>query len=341
MKRALSLLLIIPFLTVHVWAISGGPYDRMISRSSYSGTYGVTLTGESNVFGTFADDLGTSSAPKARTSKDPILNDADNFLRNTNGQACVGVMTMVVPNSGSVTARMLLFNAGMMYLGNAQGVLNAGNNKQPGAAKMTLLQQMSHYTVRTTSTGIQNQGAAVIDLMLSGPLNLDLSVDTQTGLIEITGNGQLYKNAPMLSAVKVDTSTTASSGNESTEQSVTRSTNSNTSNSVTDATGAIVTTNEAEATTGPSGNQTTNGSNSSVVVSQNYDPNSVRQAPTTALEVFMNVTAVGYREGTDVAALPPFQIPTDDTFFQIDIPLIATGATGAVLKGGSGAFRVV
>ena len=89
----------------------------MVSRSAYAGTYGVAFSGTAVV-----------------SDADP-----DQFLKNANGQAAVGVMTLSVPSSGPTSGRVLIFNAGLMYLGNAQGTLNAGNMMQPGKAKMTMM----------------------------------------------------------------------------------------------------------------------------------------------------------------------------------------------------------
>jgi hypothetical protein len=306
MKRALALLLLIPFLTVQTWAWTGGPYDSMVSRSAYAGTYGVAFEGYATL-----GDL-----------------DPDQFLEKANNQAVVGVMTMSVPSAGATSARVLLFSSGLMFLGNAQGTLNAGSNARSGKAKMTLLQQMSHYTAHTTSDGIQNQSGVVVDLILSGPLVLELKANYQTGLIEVTGEGDLYKFAPMLTAVKVNTSSEANTGTEGSDQSLNNNSTTTKTRTYVDEEGFTVTETVSETTSGPSTNQTSNSSTSGVIGSVNYDPNSVRQPPVTAGDVFIKLSAVGVREDTTVAVLAPFAPPSQSTFLQIDIPLPATGTTG-------------
>ena len=306
MKRVLSLLLLIPFLTVQAWALRGGPYDSMVSRSAYAGTYGVAFSGTSVVSDT----------------------DPDQFLKNANGQEAVGVMTLSVPSSGAASGRVLIFNAGLMYLGNAQGTLNAGDMTQKGKAKMTLLQQMSHYTARTASDGLQKQGGVVVDLILSGPLTLELATNYYTGLIEVSGTGKLYKFAPMITEAKLTTSNVVTQDSVVTGQSLVVGTNQTRTVTTVDPDGSTVTTTESTTTTGPasttSGNTTTTGGTQT----STFEPDKVRQPPVTASQVFMNLTAVGVREDTAVAATAPFTVPTEETFFQIDIPAATTGGGG-------------
>lgn len=316
MKRVLSLLLLIPFLTVQAWALRGGPYDSMVSRSAYAGTYGVAFKG---------------TAKDTEDTPDPVLakigNEPDTSTTAKPGQtldsSAVGVMTMSIPGAGLASGRVLLFNAGMMYLGNAQGTVNAGSVTQPGKAKLKMLQQLSHYTARTTSNGVQKQGDVVVDLILSGALDLELGTNFQTGLIEVTGGGKLYKFAPMMTTVKIDTeSTTKTSG---TDESATNTSSSTSNQTVVDDAGASVTTTSSQQTTGPSSTNNTN--TTGAVQTLNFEPDKVRQAPVHDSEYFMSLTANGVREDTNVAVPPPFTAPSEQTFFQIDIPAPATGGT--------------
>jgi hypothetical protein len=318
MKRVLSLLLLIPFLTVQAWALRGGPYESMLARSAYAGTYGVAIE-------------GTSTTPTQSTNSD-----YDASLVNANQQPVVGVMTLSVPSAGSPSGRVLIFNAGLMYLGNAQGTLNAGNVTQPAKAKMTLLQQLSHYTVRTASNGVQKQGDAVVDLILSGPMIMEAQINYFTGIIELNGTGKLYKYLPMMREVQIETVTetqqTASPGDLATVTSSTTTTQTTTNDAgeTTTNTTSTQTTTQVPTTsvTTTSGKQT-----------QNFNPASVRQPAVAGGSVFMELAAVGFREDANPSSPAPFTPPSDQTFFQIDIPLAATtgGGGGGNTGGGGGA----
>lgn len=310
MKRVLSLLLLIPFLAVQAWAWRGGPYDSMVSRAAYEGTYGVAFTGAATVAAT----------------------DPDQFLKNANGQSAVGVMTMSIPSAGLASGRVLIFNAGMIYLGNAQGTVNAGNMSEPGKAKMTMLQQVSHYTARNEFGIIDGEiaakGTVGVDLILSGPLNLELSVNYQTGLIEVSGKGKLYKYSPLVSSLTSDSSTGNTVTNETTSQVVQTSVTTTTSTTSTGPDGALTTTNETTTTAGPSSARTTTGNSTTNSSTLNYQPDKVRQAPVTDSEVFMTLVADGVRENTTATALAAFTPPSEQTFFQIDIPAPAGNGAG-------------
>jgi hypothetical protein len=283
----------------------------MVSRSAYAGTYGVAFNG---------------SAKDREEVPDQFLKKIGNEPGNLESSA-IGVMTMSVPSAGLASGRVLLFNAGMMYLGNAQGTVNAGSVTQPGKAKMTMLQQLSHYTARTASNGVQKQGDVVVDLILSGALNLELATNFQTGLIEVTGSGKLYKFAPMMTAVKVDTTTATTQGSQGTDQSVTSTSSSTSTQTVVDDAGATVTTSSAQQTTGPSSTNNTNVNTTGAVQTLNFEPDKVRQAPVYDSEYFMSLTALGVREDTNVAVPSPFTAPSEQTFFQIDIPAPAANGT--------------
>jgi hypothetical protein len=313
MSRVLSLLLLIPFLTVQAWARRGGPYEYFIARSAYAGTYGVYLQGNSSVAG-------------------------NDFMSAANDATVVGVMTMSVPSSGFVSGRVLLFNAGMMYLGNAQGVLTAGNVQTPEPAKLRLIQQMAHYTARTTYNGVQKQGDVVVDLILNGTLDLKLSLNYFTGLVEVSGDGKLYKFETMLSAVKTDQQTNTDLTTTQNSTGVTSTNTSSTTETTTDASGAITTSTDTVTTTGPSSQTSSTGSNTRTTQTLLYDPLSVRQPPAAAGSQFINLTTVtGYREDTAVAVVPPFAPPSEQTHFNIEIPVANTGGGGTGGTGGNAA----
>ena len=328
MKRVLSLLLLIPFLTVQAWALRGGPYDSMISRAAYAGTYGVAIEGIAT----------TPTEPKiaGSTQDNP---DYDALLVNANQQPVVGVMTLSVPASGSPAGRVIVFNAGMMYLGNAQGTLNAGNVTVPAKAKMTLLQQLSHYTVRTTSNGVQKQGDAVVDLILSGPLTMEAQPNYFTGIIELNGTGKLYKYSPMMSQVQINTQTSTDQ-TSTIGQLVTQTTSSTSTQTSTNDAGETVTNTTSTQTTSPS--TTSNTTNTGTTQKLTYDPSTVRQPAVSGGSVFMELAAVGFREDTNSTAPAPFTPPTDQTLFQIEVPVANTtgggggGTTGGATGGGTG-----
>jgi hypothetical protein len=311
MKRVLSLLLLIPFLTVQAWAWRGGPFELFIVRSAYAGTYGVYLDGKSSV-------------------------GSNDFMSAANDGTAVGVMTISVPGSGFVSGRVLMFNAGMIYLGNAQGVLRAGNVKSPEPAKLNLIQQMSHYTARTTYNGVQKQGDVVVDLILSGTLDLELSTNYFTGLVEASGGGKLYKFETMLSEVKTDQETKTGLDSTQNNSGVTTTSTSSTTNTTTDASGATTTTIDTTTTTGPS--SLTNETDSTTTTTQTlkYEPNAVRQPPVAASSAFITLAAIGYREDTTVAVVPPFAPPSEQTHFNIEVPVANNGGGGTGGTGGTG-----
>ena len=318
MKRVLSLLLLIPFLTVQAWALRGGPYDSMISRAAYSGTYGVVFSGTSY------------KVPDASNLEDP----KDSFFEKVDGQSVTGVMTMSVPGAGATSGRVLVFNAGMMYLGNAQGVLNAGDTSKPGAGKLTMFLQMSHYSARNAfgpdpeSGAITANGVVGVDLVVNGKLDLTLSTNYQTGLIAVSGTGDLYKYVPLLTSITTDSKLTTTTDTNLTLDGVDRTSNSTTSQTTTDASGATVTTTDSSSVTGPSLNNTTGSTTTGSTRILNYQPDTVRQKPVKDADKFMELTHFeGYRENTTATVLPPFTPPSAQTFFQIDIPAPSGNAT--------------
>ena len=184
MKRVLSLLLLIPFLTVQAWALRGGPYDGLNGRSqsALAGTYGVVLSG--NV----------------------LFNELDKNAAPVNPET-TGIMAMSVPGAGMASGRILIFAQGLMYLGNAQGVVDQRSNK------ITLVSQVSHYVARLVTDGITRQSGVAVDAILSGKMDLQLSLDYFTGIIEVVGAATYFKYDPLLAQVVLDTNTSTAVNN--------------------------------------------------------------------------------------------------------------------------------
>jgi hypothetical protein len=358
MKRVLSLLLLIPFLTVQAWALRGGPYDSLNGRSmaALAGTYGIVLDG--NVL------------PEGPDAK-PV------------NPETTGVMTMAIPTSGMATGRILIFSQGLMYLGNAQGTVDQRSGK------IALVSQVSHYVARTVSNGITKQSGVAIDAILSGKMNLSLSLDYFSGLIEVAGSATYYKFDPLMTQVILDTTTstatndtvssqnknqnqtavennraqqdaTASQGSAATStagNAVNQSTNSTTSNTTIGADGATTTNSENAATASNSRSDTTTFNNSgssdarasdllkgsnlsagtssvsgisqssaNTITTTKYRPELVRQTPNAF--AFMSLNATGVRQDTTVSVPAPFIPPTEATSFQIDLPAPSTGGAG-------------
>ncbi len=184
MKRVLSLLLLIPFLTVQAWALRGGPFDGLNGRSqsALAGTYGVVLSG--NV----------------------LFNELDKNAAPVNPET-TGIMAMSLPGAGMASGRILIFAQGLMYLGNAQGVVDQRSNK------ITLVSQVSHYVAHLVTDGITRQSGVAVDAILSGKMDLQLSLDYFTGLIEVVGSAKYYKYDPLLAQVVLDTNTSTAVNN--------------------------------------------------------------------------------------------------------------------------------
>lgn len=162
MNRVLSLLLLVPFLITQVLTVTpafarGGPYDDMLStsQSTLAGTYGVALTGDNYHW----DDLQNSSS-------------------------VTGVMALSVPAVGIATGRVLLFDRGLMYMGTAQGITDTRSGK------MRLLSQLSHYIVFFSPDKGVTPSTAMVDSIYSGQIDLQLSVDYLSGLIQAEGSAR-------------------------------------------------------------------------------------------------------------------------------------------------------
>jgi hypothetical protein len=191
MKRVLSLLLLVPFLTVQAWALRGGPYDGLNGRSlsALAGMYGVVLTG--NV------ELNEAGLPK-----DPTKPEEDPVNPET-----TGVMVMSIPGSGMASGRILIFAQGLMYLGNAQGIVDQRSGK------IALVSQVSHYVSRVATNGLTTQSGIAVDAILSGKMDLALSLDYISGLIEVAGGAKYFRYDPLLAKVVLDTNTSSAVNN--------------------------------------------------------------------------------------------------------------------------------
>ena len=241
--RFLSLLLIIPFLCMQVWAIRGGPYDSLNGReiSTFAGTYGVSMRGMQRVpLGVF-DDESVVNRPLTYREPDPA---GDNDVSTT------AVLYLTVPNSGIVNGKIMLFHKGLMYIGTSTGMVERKK------MSILMLSELTHYVVLsgtefryivsessgsisagTGSTIPFAQGAAlyqsygqgaglsgsprsVMDSMLAGQIDLTLSMNVFTGLISVDGWANYVdvgggSNSPQNLAI-------LSGGSNSAGQSVTR-----------------------------------------------------------------------------------------------------------------------
>ncbi len=112
------------------------------------------------------------------------------------------VLYLTVPATGICSGQILLFHRGLMYFGSATGMI------ERRSMKITLLSELSHYSVfsgaiyteRTaldvnsgsasvqgTGLGINSTPRSVLDFMLAGHIDLDISMDYFTGLINLDG----------------------------------------------------------------------------------------------------------------------------------------------------------
>lgn len=272
MKRVLSFLLLIPFFVTQAWALRGGPYDSPFgySQAPLAGTYGVSL--------------------QALTDGTGILEDSPRTDSYSPSLSTTGVMTMVVPTSGITQARVLIFERGLFYFGSANGRLDFQSGK------MRLLSQLSHYlTAQSLSAGAAARFLAV-DYMLSGQIDLQLSLDYFSGVIQVDGGAVFALTDVLLKGTLRDADTTST-------------------------TTTTVTTEDATVTSG-SGTTTT----TTTTATQAFHPEDfagVRQP----VGLF-TMTANGVREDTVPITLPTFTSPTDETAFQITVEAAKTGAAG-------------
>jgi hypothetical protein len=339
MKRVLSLLLLVPFLTTQAWAILGGPFDGLNGRSqaALAGTYGVILSG--NVL---------KAEKKTDGTQDPSGDNPET----------TGIMAMSVPGAGMATGRILIFAQGLMYLGNAQGVVDRRNNS------VSLVSQVSHYVARAVSDGITTRTGVTIDAVLSGKMNLSMRLDYMSGLIELDGSASYYRSKTLMTELKLETETKA--GTENSNQvasqnanasqtasalqseasdttdtkSLNQSANSTTTNTVTNPDGSSTSTTDTTGTTANnvSGTSTNSNSLSSDSRDSNTNKNSTLATGTVTTTTttknrydvdvveakaitlaFMDLTATGVRQDTTVEPIAPFTPPSQATGFLIDM----------------------
>lgn len=164
MKQVLSLLLLIPFLSVQVLAGLGGPYEDAFSysKAAWAGTYGISLQGV---------PLGDTEAA------------------SPNSVSTTGVMAVSIPNSGFCTARVLIFDKGLMYFGSGQG------NLDPRSKHLHLITQASHYAFIESVT-LPGGVTTLVDYILSGQVDLKLNVDYLAGVVSATGKAVFARYDP-------------------------------------------------------------------------------------------------------------------------------------------------
>jgi hypothetical protein len=203
MIRMLSFLLIFPLFCTQAWAIRGGPYDGIQWRglSAIAGTYGVAMRGMRQ------DDITRQWSTKT-TGKQIDPTDASSMVYfnpdpgTDDVVSTTAVLYLTVPATGICSGQILLFHKGLMYFGSATGMIERRE------MKITLLSELSHYSiysgaiytqrealdinggsagVQATGLGITAAPRAILDLMLAGQIDLDISMDYFTGLVNVDG----------------------------------------------------------------------------------------------------------------------------------------------------------
>ena len=296
MKRVLSFLLLIPFFVTQAWAIRGGPYDSPFgySQAPLSGTYGVSLDG---VGAPVVDDANPASQNAARPA---ALDPLSSLLSTT------GVMTISVPTSGLTQSRVLVFERGLFYFGSAYGRLDF----QSGS--MRLLAQLSHYLTADTLATDSASYFLVVDYMLSGQIDLQLSMDYFSGVIQVGGSAVFaLTNLPLgfnqySSGTDAAASDSNNIANTKTVQTVT-----NLNETITDAT----------INGGTSQIRTTTTESST-----DYNPEAFDSVRKPAVVFYM--AASGVREDTIPITLPTFNAPTPDTGLQFGVTTTTTTGAG-------------
>ena len=201
MIRVLSFLLILPFLCTQAWAIRGGPYDGLQWRglSALAGTYGVAMRGMRKDATT--KEWSTKTTERVSDLADPSaseFHDPDPSVDDV--VSTTAVLYLNVPANGVCSGQILLFHKGLMYFGSTTGMV------ERRSMKITLLSELSHYSVYSGATYTQRtsldltsgsaQGSqvgitaiprAILDFMLAGQIDLDISMDYYTGLVNLDG----------------------------------------------------------------------------------------------------------------------------------------------------------
>ncbi len=324
MKRVLSVLLLIPFLCTQAWAIRGGPYDDIAYRDigALAGIYGIALYGLND----------------PQTGLDPTVQEqtlTKNYPSTGSEVSTTAILNLNLPPQGIADGKILLFYKGLMYVGYAKGIVLRKS------LKLLLLSELSHYTIlsgatytKTTGTqvtglvqqgtqaavapanpgaggGGQNQNGlqatpiAVLGSMMTGRIDLNLSLDYFSGLLSVSG----FANYVMVQGEPDASGAYAS-------WSVMRDFASVVIDSRTTETGATETTTQ---TTAP-------------------DAEALRQFANSA--VFLKLEAEGYRltDGLAAGTADDYLVPAAETFFQIGGGgiLRPTGGVGGGVGGGGG-----
>jgi hypothetical protein len=210
MIKPLSFLLINILLCTQSWAIRGGPYDGIHWRglSALAGTYGVAMRG-------MTKDPTTREWSTKTLKVEP---DADNpdelaYYRTPNPGiddevSTTAVLYLTVPVTGICNGKVLLFHKGLMYFGTCTGLVERRE------MKISLLSELSHYSVlsgavlntregalnygqdsltsyggsiATAGLGVTAAPRTIVDIMLAGQIDLDITLDYYTGLINVDG----------------------------------------------------------------------------------------------------------------------------------------------------------
>lgn len=318
MIRALSLLLIIPLFCTQLWAISGGPYNSLNSReiSAFSGTYGVSMRGMQRVpLGSQQDDQTVLDKPLTYRESDPA---------NDNDVSTTAVLYLTVPNSGIVNGKIMLFHKGLMYIGTSTGMVERRR------MSILMLSELTHYIVlsgtefRQTiasnspsanpqssqayfqSVGLNGAPRTVMDSMLAGQIDLTLSLNQFTGLINVDGWANYVE-------VGAESPSPLSTG---TLSSITR-----------DMVTSLISVN--------------NGAFSGGTWSTMQTPEKVKQPQNTKVNGLngLKLKAEGCRNTTETVALANFIAPRSGTYWQIwgGVPSDLYGSNAAAAGGGDGA----
>jgi hypothetical protein len=300
MNRVLSLLLLVPFLFTQIlfvtpaFALRGGPFDAQMSRSAsaLAGTYGVALTGDSLTY------------------------NWKNNAQSTSSSNVTGVVALSIPAVGLATGRVLLFKQGLMYMGTAQGVTDLRNSQ------ITLLSQLSHYFVRINTNGVTQVSGAVVDSIYSGQINLALSLNYFSGLVEASGDARFSQYNPQVtSSVTATVAATTSSG------TLTYGGNSDPGTATTTT---IVTTGSSTTTVGNTTNSTTTTTTTTKTSNDTKAVSTVQgvtDQQTSSDQLDLYLTATGVRQSTTASTIATFGVPSATTSFQINPPA-AAAATG-------------
>lgn len=161
-----------------------------------SGTYGISLAGTSFTY-TDPGDHVTQITDSSHAATDSA---------GLNGTT--GVMLLSVPQRGLSVAKTLIFDQGLMYLGTSTGVVKVSNG-QGGA---TLITQLTHYAVRTTTDGSTSATSTYATDMLNGVMKLKISPDYFTGITSVSGSGTFWAQDLRLTTVVNSTTSTSDAG---------------------------------------------------------------------------------------------------------------------------------